>query len=1142
MTLGFPNVLMQWVWATFVRLHNWVELKTHDAVECLIKSILSPKAWYEPILGLMFLGTLCRAIHRINAASPTVLNVSKVKIGVFTEAGVEYYRSQEGSPLYRRILKTSEDKQLGEDKVQVFNYAYEPVGRVKFAESRVTSEPDIPGQSIPSVQGEVCTDKIYGSCVRVERSILIAGHTLQDMLDDGSMSLTIVGKAGEREILLSRFKRESRLTAEENKYMSSADLAVAELTEKEWAVLGISAMKAKDFYTRTDARVVVTYKSAEGQLLSSSGRLAPTPKWAIDRGIAYHTANTVSGCSGAPLICVRNGVRKLAGLHISAHPEQDKNVCINAVALKDALTRLGVLTAPTREEIVEKFNLAVALGESKAVDGDHFETDKAQALCYSYLEMWAKSKKERGETTWADETDSDEEENRRLEQEALAGIDDDDLEMPGGTAYMTNRTKTKSKPTGKRWSEAEGVTTFVNGKKCPEAEVVHHKPKPPCAATQVSDETSVCILQEESSSDKDQELDTAKVKTAETTKKKTPAEKRKEARLRAAKNKQKTEQGLVESGDSIIDKATAAMTEKSLSQSGKCPLPGDSKAKRFWAREQGEDPPGQYLAPAPKKVATEQDGRRLINALIDGDPSWQRDAQQYRGETLIKLPCFAVYKNYCDTAAEGVEETDHWVFAETENGRADLIGIGKYNNNNFAKDKKRSQHRESVAAALAESNRLKAFEYVFPPCGPKPVLDSLRAQFKVHHCGQADFYGDDQDGKLVKAFWDIVNENHPTEDDAKSPYIADGFAGFNDVAKGFDSKSSGWSNRWKNKMKKECWEQHWSEITLIVACRLIIRQAYLERLGTWDAHQMWIHYCSDPRDLSTKDEGHAEAKAKAGKWRLIWCSSLIDSMCQSLVHRKLNEACKDAYLNGEPTYHCIGLGHDRMGVKHLMRDVKRTFGSDAPLYGSDKSGWDLSVSRDSLVLDSLRRVYYSPEWQDAIMAECFCNSAHLVGAAGTLILVNRFGITASGVPSTTSQNSFINSLYEKAVGSEKVKSNGDDVLTSSPSNPEALLKYGPRVKPESIIHGTVVFFPYTSFLFEQGKEAKFLNGDKAFAKLLNRPFDEQALQSLASVMRGNFDDLRVLKKIASKAFGIEPTKIEQWAAEDMVLTSEDCYD
>jgi hypothetical protein len=101
---------------------------------------------------------------------------------------------------------------------------------------------------------------------------------------------------------------------------------------------------------------------------------------------------------------------------------------------------------------------------------------------------------------------------------------------------------------------------------------------------------------------------------------------------------------------------------------------------------------------------------------------------------------------------------------------------------------------------------------------------------------------------------------------------------------------------------------------------------------------------------------------------------------------------------------------------------------------SDASGWDLSVARDAIVYDGERRINRlqreCPLSWELIMAEAFCNSAHVVVIGKQLVCPTNFGITASGIPSTSAQNSPIRSLTLVAAGADRAHSIGDDEVHS----------------------------------------------------------------------------------------------------------------
>ena len=153
-----------------------------------------------------------------------------------------------------------------------------------------------------------------------------------------------------------------------------------------------------------------------------------------------------------------------------------------------------------------------------------------------------------------------------------------------------------------------------------------------------------------------------------------------------------------------------------------------------------------------------------------------------------------------------------------------------------------------------------------------------------------------------------------------------------------------------------------------------------------------------------------------------------------------------SYTSGSNETISIGLGHDDLGQQDFGAILEHLSEGGAKCVGSaDASGWGLSVSADSLWLDTERRMFLSgdPTHRDLqAMEGGYINACHLLYDGHTLWESYRVGLTSSGIPSTSCQNSFDRSFLALVCGAADAVANGDDLLFVGPLQSDHEIQWG----------------------------------------------------------------------------------------------------
>jgi len=453
-------------------------------------------------------------------------------------------------------------------------------------------------------------------------------------------------------------------------------------------------------------------------------------------------------------------------------------------------------------------------------------------------------------------------------------------------------------------------------------------------------------------------------------------------------------------------------------------------------------------------------------------------------ELLASAP-FARFREYL--AAGAIEwDPKETVISRDCNGEPVLMRVGKSEARSSGKSSPAKTLRQQFKDAC-EKFGVKMQDYIIPRDNPEAVLESLKGQLTTH-CAR-----DLKDTPQVReAFEKVVSSYEPCDE----PYITGGgiHYGVDAILDSLEGdKSAGWADQYRAG-KKEVWKtpEGRAIASYLVRCRILLRLAWGSvAMGCMTPKQMVREGLMDPRAPFIKREPSSVKKQKTKRWRLIWNCSVIDVLVAGITNRKQDKRDIASYQDGRAGFHCVGMGHHDDGIKAVGSILDRIAAKCGKLSSSDISGWDIGVQRDWIYLDGLRRVRLGPDskiFRELTWCEQAATSAHVLFVGGVLYQILRAGITASGIISTSAQNSFMRSLLELIAGSEDGVSQGDDNVSSGRTN--TFLEDNGVVVRDVVESGPCGPVPFTSHEFVKRAGhwfARFMNLDKMLARLeLNR--------------------------------------------------------
>jgi hypothetical protein len=506
-----------------------------------------------------------------------------------------------------------------------------------------------------------------------------------------------------------------------------------------------------------------------------------------------------------------------------------------------------------------------------------------------------------------------------------------------------------------------------------------------------------------------------------------------------------------------------------------------------------------------------QEAEAVIYRVVETEgPLAFPDLLQFTQAELLSTPYFLIFHTYTAAGDKNWSEfaDDKDVFFDS-NGEPCFTKIGTCKPSGHFGD---GAYKQMPSEVIATMKRLTGVDFDFKPWyWPPEDVGSARVSLR------------EQSKKQKRSNWvKPIKEKYPNGVDMEQYYKLypwnrsvllgreNGFKTMFDVCiQSYEfKKSTGWTGNYLDGPKGRWFkEPKRSDMYHLVMCRAVLRyhayhtmkQHHL-RLGTLHPKTMVKLGLTDPKIAFIKGEPHEQKKIDA--WRLIWNVSFVDQLNQDILHREQNKLDISAYQKQTLTIQANGMGHHDAGVDHLGEVMLGQFQSGEAT-DADASGWDLSVPRDGIMMDGDRRVsrLIHPEGDeqgalrkvvivDLLEIEAVCNTAHVVAIGEDLYQSNRFGITASGVPSTSGQNSPMRSIQVLLAGAESSISLGDDLLYQTKDGSidrHFMEKCGVRTKGIPItkkLSDGVEFTSHQYKLVDDKWVAYYLNFDKMVARLV----------------------------------------------------------
>lgn len=279
----------------------------------------------------------------------------------------------------------------------------------------------------------------------------------------------------------------------------------------------------------------------------------------------------------------------------------------------------------------------------------------------------------------------------------------------------------------------------------------------------------------------------------------------------------------------------------------------------------------------------------------------------------------------------------------------------------------------------------------------------------------------------------------------------------------------------------------------------------------------------DPIRVFVKGEPHSIAKAKEGRFRLIFSVSVVDQMVERYF-AQIQGKREVSQWQSLPSL--IGIGFDQRHIK-AMRNSKTWFHEDEEIIESDISGWDWTVQECELRAEAEMRVRLIEECPPTL-ARLIHNRMHcilkkvMVFSDGTAA-IGPIGVQPSGSYLTSSGNSRMRAMlslrarYDLGFTTDElrttvVKCVGDDSLESSDCDAASLKRkfeqYGHLVKAMKISNQDDFEFCSHQFV---GGELRYLNMAKSmyhWAQKARGPDQNAAMLGLSAMC-----DRRVMEAV-----------------------------
>jgi len=576
-------------------------------------------------------------------------------------------------------------------------------------------------------------------------------------------------------------------------------------------------------------------------------------------------------------------------------------------------------------------------------------------------------------------------------------------------------------------------------------------------------------------------------------------------------------------------------------------LTGFFTGQRAW--KMNRDDSSTTLQPrVQKRDATPEDIRTIFQKVCEGDHSAFIDVTQFTYASLVDgaecMSLFEDFRNYRDHGRGLIsqEKKSNLIF-KTKDGVPFFRVIGHTKGS-----KKKNVRDEAIGLTEEDKKLLRSLqiedEFKLPPNTESAILKSMEAQAAKQIAAREYPLGPDMLDSWIRAMELNVGEEKPEK-------LCFGVEALNRIFFQLDNKSSGWTSRFINMDKKATVTKYTGQISRIIIGRLLARACLADEIPSMTPEEMFHHGLADPAQIFIKEEPHGAKKVEQETWRMIHCTSLIDACCQSYLGNELNKLQIADYQGGALVSHTSGMGHHDAGIAHMGKQIERLFPSGL-VCCADASGWDLSVSRDAILADAMQRVLRVHMVVDArqsvgtaigLVTDKLVASCHLYATGDFVWAGDVYGVTSSGSPDTTSQNSFMRGLGAILAGARTPMDAGDDLVTSAPTNDAVLKGHGTLTKEGATVvnwrRGEVVSFTSHDYRKDPATgvwSARFCNFAKCVHRLLlpgTTPTEDQ-LGGVAFAMRHTEEQLATLRALCIAKGWVLPPE-DKWSEDEDLI-------
>jgi len=448
--------------------------------------------------------------------------------------------------------------------------------------------------------------------------------------------------------------------------------------------------------------------------------------------------------------------------------------------------------------------------------------------------------------------------------------------------------------------------------------------------------------------------------------------------------------------------------------------------------------------PVKKRHMTEEEGTACLTHILWGrgdEMLKEHKPQECDPRALLKLHCMAPLVHYMESCPSPIENDDvgDINYERQRSPEGDLLSaipackyVGRYKFRTGREKNKKTwidDHHEIIEKAIdswCSVSGDEKKEYSMPEMTKKELIKSLQVQFGSMSPRKG--LTGAQKRKLKAKIEELAESRKYI---VRNTPFCERQHGMITALKNFENTSAGWSAHWKGGTKKAIVDKNPDEVLAVALCRVLMLICLGEDAAFMRPKELVELGAMDPRELFVKNEPHEARKAKVGKYRVIWNYSLIDAAVQSFFHKVHNNDEIAGYKTKTTDGHSLGMGHDDEGLKRTMEAVRNHLG-EGDIVSCDASGWDLSLSRELVLIDTLYRLQFNtnPFYVAGVRAVGYVNSCHLAAAKGDFYEV--YGVTGSGGLSTAAQNTSTRTVTSDACGAKASFCAGDDLLGGVP--------------------------------------------------------------------------------------------------------------